>query len=317
MRILVLLAGLLVAGAAGAQAYPSQPIRMISPFPPGGSVDIMARLIADPLAAQLNGRIVVENRSGASGNIGMEAAARSPADGYTIVLNTIPLVTNQSLFPKLSWDPLRDFAPIGMVATAPHVLVAPKRLEVANLQDLLKLARANPGKLSYASAGYGTTFHFAAEMFKDLTKTFIVHVPYRGGGPALVDTLSGQVDMSFPTLSAVVPHVKAGNLKALAITGSTRSDLLPDVPTMAQAGVKDFVFVQWLALLAPTGTPREIVTKLNTSLNAALGSAQVRHKFEEQGFEPFATSPDETGKFLAGEVKRYASLIKSKGIKLE
>ena len=305
------------AGHAAAQSYPNQPIRMISPFPPGGSVDITARLIAEPLEKELGGRIVVENRSGASGNIGMDAAARSAPDGYTIVLNTIPLVTNQSLFDKLSWDPLRDFAPIGMVATAPHVLVTPKRLDVNSVQDLLKLARANPGKLSYASAGYGTTFHFAAEMFKDITKTFIVHVPYRGGGPALVDTLSGQVDMSFPTLSAVVPHVKAGNLKALAITGATRSELLPDVPTMKEAGIRDFVFVQWLALLAPANTPREIVTRLNTSLNAALGSPQVRHKFEEQGFEPFATSPEETRTFLASEVKRYSALIKSKGIKAE
>ena len=317
MRIASLLAGVALAGAAAAQSYPSQPIKMISPFPPGGSVDIMARLIADPLAAQLNGRMIVENRSGASGNIGMEAAARSAPDGYTIVLNTIPLVTNQSLFPKLSWDPIRDFAPIGMVATAPHVLVVPRRLEVNTVQDLLKLARANPGKLSYASAGYGTTFHFAAEMFKDITKTFIVHVPYRGGGPALVDTLSGQVDMSFPTLSAAVPHVKAGTLKALAMTGAIRSELLPDVPTMKEAGVSDFVFTQWLALLAPVATPREIVTKLNTSLNAALKSEQVRHKFQEQGFEPFPMSPEETGRFLAGEVKRYSALIKSKGIKAE
>jgi tripartite-type tricarboxylate transporter receptor subunit TctC len=316
MRILLLLAALLVAATAGAQGYPGQPIKMISPFPPGGSVDIMARLIADPLAAHLNGRIVVENRSGASGNIGMEAAARSAPDGYTIVLNTIPLVTNQSLFPKLSWDPIKDFAPIGMVATAPHALVVPKRLNVNSVQDLLKLARANPGKLSYASAGYGTTFHFCAEMFKDITKTFIVHVPYRGGGPALVDTLSGQVDMSFPTLSAAVPHVKAGQLKALAVTGATRSDLLPDVPTIKEAGV-DFVFVQWLAILAPAGTPKEIVAKLNSSLNAALASPQVRQKFEEQGFEPFIKSPEETGEFLAGEVKRYAALIKSRGIKLE
>lgn len=304
-------------GAACAQGYPAQPIRMVSPFPPGGSVDIMARLIADPLAAQLNGRIVVENRSGASGNIGMEAAARSAPDGYTLVLNTIPLVTNQSLFEKLSWDPIRDFVHIGMVATAPHVLVAPKRLDVGNVQDLLKLARANPGKLSYASAGYGTTFHFAAEMFKDITRTFIVHVPYRGGGPALVDTLSGQVDMSFPTLSAAVPHVKAGTLRALAVTGATRSELLPDVPTMAQAGVKDFVFTQWLALLAPAGTPQPIVTRLNTALNTALGSKELRQKFQEQGFEPFLTSPDEARAYLAGEVKRYATLIKSKGIKAE
>lgn len=317
MNRMFLLAGVLLATAAGAQSYPSQPIKMISPFPPGGSVDIMARLIADPLAAQLNGRIVIENRSGASGNIGMEAAARSAPDGYTIVLNTIPLVTNQSLFPKLSWDPIKDFAPIGMVATAPHALVVPKRLNVDSVQDLLKLARAHPGKLSYASAGYGTTFHFCAEMFKDITHTFIVHVPYRGGGPALVDTLSGQVDMSFPTLSAAVPHVKAGQLKALAVTGSTRSELLPDVPTMKEAGVPDFVFVQWLAILAPAGTPREIVAKLNTSLNTALASSQVRLKFEEQGFEPFIKSPEETGQFLAGEVKRYAALIKSRGIKLE
>jgi tripartite-type tricarboxylate transporter receptor subunit TctC len=317
MKWLALLAALAITGSASAQGYPTQPIKMISPFPPGGSVDIMARLIADPLAAQLNGRIVVENRSGASGNIGMEAAARSAPDGYTIVLNTIPLVTNQSLFEKLSWDPLRDFVSVGMVATAPHVLVVPKRLEANSVQDLLKLARANPGKLSYASAGYGTTFHFAAEMFKDITKTFIVHVPYRGGGPALVDTLSGQVDMSFPTLSAAVPHVKSGQLKALAITGATRSDLLPDVPTMKEAGVNDFVFVQWLALVAPANTPKDIVTKLNTALNTALGSQQVRHKFEEQGFEPFPTSPEETRTFLAGEVKRYSALIKSKGIKAE
>ena len=307
----------LCAGTALAQGYPTQPIRMISPFPPGGSVDIMSRLIAEPLAAQLNGRIVVENRSGASGNIGMEAAARSAPDGYTLVLNTIPLVTNQSLFEKLSWDPIRDFVHIGMVATAPHVLVVPRKVDANNVQDLLKLARANPGKLSYASAGYGTTFHFAAEMFKDITKTFIVHVPYRGGGPALVDTLSGQVDMSFPTLSAAVPHVKAGTLKGLAVTGPQRSELLPDVPTMAQAGVKDFVFTQWLALLAPAGTPSAIVSRLNTALNAALGSKEVRLKFQEQGFEPFLTSSDEARSYLAAEVKRYATLIKSKGIKAE
>ncbi|HEY3075574.1 MAG TPA: tripartite tricarboxylate transporter substrate binding protein [Burkholderiales bacterium] len=308
---------LMVAGAALAQGYPSQPIRMIAPFPPGGSVDIMARLIADPLAAQLGGRIVIENRSGASGNIGMEAAARAPADGYTLVLNTIPLVTNVSLFEKLSWDPIRDFAPIGMVATAPHVLVVPRRLPANNVAELLKIAHESPGKLSYASAGYGTTFHFAAEMFKDITKTFIVHVPYRGGGPALVDTLSGQVDMSFPTLSAAVPHVKAGTLRALAITGAARSELLPDVPTMQEAGVKGFVFTQWLALLAPAGTPQPIVSRLNSALDVALGSKEVRQKFQEQGFEPFITAPDEAGKFLASEVKRYSALIKSKGIKAE
>src|SRR5690348_5147682 len=275
-RAFAFFAALMISACAAAQGYPSQPIKMIAPFPPGGSVDIMARLVSEPLAEKLGGRIVVENRSGASGNIGMEAAARATPDGYTLVINTIPLVTNVSLFDKLTWDPLRDFAPIGMVATAPHVLVVPAKSPVHSVADLIKRAKQNPGKLSYASAGIGTTFHFCAEMFKDTTHTFILHVPYRGGGPALVDTLSGQVDMSFPTLSAALPHVKAGSLRALAVTSATRSELLPELPTMQEAGVKDFEFTQWLALLAPAGTSREIVAKLNASLNGALGSRETR-----------------------------------------
>jgi tripartite-type tricarboxylate transporter receptor subunit TctC len=300
--------------SAAAQTYPSQPIRMISPFPPGGSVDITARLIAEPLGAQLGTRIVIDTRSGASGNIGMEAAARAAPDGYTVVLNTIPLVTNQSLFEKLPWDPVRDFSPIGMVATSPHILVVPTRLAVTKVDDLVKLARASPGKLSYASAGVGTTFHLCTEMFKDATGTFIVHIPYRGGGPALLDTLSGQVDLSFPTLAAALPHVKAGTLRALAVTGVARSSLLPEVPTLREAGVKDFQFEQWLALLAPAGTPPAIVGRLNGALRQVLNSAEVREKFQAQAFESLITSPDEAGKFIASEVPRFARLIKTRGI---
>src|SRR5258708_40224653 len=180
---------LALAGPAAAQTYPSQPIRMIAPFPPGGSVDIMARLIADPLAGQLGGRVIIDNRSGSSGNIGMEASARAVPDGHTLVLNTIPLVTNQSLFEKLGWDPIRDFAPIGMVATAPHALVVPARLPVASVQELVRLARSSPGKLTYASAGIGTTFHLCAEKFQDAPGTFTLHVPYPRCGPALPHTL--------------------------------------------------------------------------------------------------------------------------------
>ena len=300
--------------SAAAQTYPSQPIRLISPFPPGGSVDITARLIAEPLGAQLGARIVIDTRSGASGNIGMEAAARAAPDGYTLVLNTIPLVTNQSLFDKLPWDPVRDFAPIGMVATSPHILVVPNRLAVANVDGLVRLARANPGKLSYASAGVGTTFHLCTEMFKDATGTFILHVPYRGGGPALLDTLSGQVDLSFPTLSAALPHVKAGSLRALAVTGIARSSLLPEVPTLREAGVRDFQFSQWLALLAPAGTPPEVVGRLNGALRQVLNSPEVREKFQAQAFESLLTSPEEAGKFIAGEVLRFSRLIKTRGI---
>jgi tripartite-type tricarboxylate transporter receptor subunit TctC len=305
---------LALAQSAGAQSYPSQPIRLIAPFPPGGSVDITARLIAEPLAAQLGGRIIIDNRSGASGNIGMEAAARAPADGYTIVLNTIPLVTNQALFDKLSWDPIRDFAPIGMVATSPHVLVVPKQVSAQSVADLVKLARSRPGRLSYASAGVGTTFHLCGEMFKDSTGTFILHVPYRGGGPALLDTLSGQVEMSFPTLSAALPHVKAGTLRALAVTDASRSALLPEVPTLQEAGVKDFQFTQWLALLAPVQTPRPIVARLNGALREALNTKEMREKFEQQAFVPFATTPEEAAKFIAAEAARLSRVIKTRGI---
>jgi tripartite-type tricarboxylate transporter receptor subunit TctC len=306
-----------VAQPAAAQPYPSQPIRLIAPFPPGGSVDIMARLISEPLAQQLGGKIVIDNRSGASGNIGMEAAARAKPDGYTVVLNTIPLATNQALFDKLSWDPIKDFAPIGMVATAPHVLVIPPKVKAGKVDELVKLARASPGKLTYASAGVGTTFHLCGEMFKDLTGTFILHVPYRGGGPALLDTLGGQVDMSFPTLSAALPHVKAGNLRALAVTSTTRSPLLPDVPTLQEAGVKDFQFTQWLTLLAPANTPRDVVTRLNTALKNALESKDVRDKFAQQGFDAFITTPEDAGKFIASEVKRFGTLIKNRKITAE
>jgi tripartite-type tricarboxylate transporter receptor subunit TctC len=299
---------------AAAQGYPSQPIRMIAPFPPGGSVDITARLIAEPLAAQLGARIIVDNRSGASGNIGMEAAARATPDGYTLVLNTIPLVTNQALFDKVGWDPIRDFAPIGMVATSPHVLVVPGRSPITSVDELIRAARAGPGKLAYASAGVGTTFHLCGEMFKDTTQTFILHVPYRGGGPALLDTLAAQVDLSFPTLAAALPHVKSGALRALAVTDVRRSPLLPDVPTLREAGVKDFQFTQWQVLLAPAKTPPAIVARLNAALRGALTSKDVVDKFQAQAFESFITTPEEAGRYIAEEAKRLSRVIKTKGI---
>jgi tripartite-type tricarboxylate transporter receptor subunit TctC len=244
----------------------------------------------------------------------MEAAARAPADGYTIVLNTIPLVTNQALFDKLTWDPFRDFAPIGMVATSPHVLVVPKHVAATSVAELIKLAREHPGRLSYASAGVGTTFHICGEMFKDSTGTFILHVPYRGGGPALLDTLSGQVDLSFPTLSAALPHVRSGALRALAVTDRVRSPLLPEVPTLQEAGVKDFQFTQWLALLAPAHTPQPVLARLNGALREALKTKDVREKFEAQAFVPFPTTPEEAGKFLAAEAGRLSRVIKARGI---
>ena len=314
LRFVCVFLALLPAYPAAAQTYPSQPIKLIAPFPPGGSVDITARFIAEPLGSQLGTRIIIDNRSGASGNIGMDAAARAAPDGYTVVLNTIPLVTNRNLFEKVTWDPLKDFTPIGMVATSPHVLVVHNKVPARDVAELLRLARANPGKLSYASAGVGTTFHLCAEMFKDSTQTFILHVPYRGGGPALQDTLAGQVDMSFPTLAAALPHVKAGTLRALAVTDTKRSVLLPDVPTLQEAGVKDAQFTQWLVLLAPAGTPPAVVTRLNTALNNALNTKEVRDKFDANAFEAVITTPEAAGTFIAGEATRFAKLIKTRGI---
>jgi tripartite-type tricarboxylate transporter receptor subunit TctC len=223
-------------------------------------------------------------------------------------------VTNQALFEKVAWDPIRDFAPIGMVATSPHVLVVHPKVPAKNVAELIALARANPGKLSYASAGVGTTFHLCGEMFKDSTRTFILHVPYRGGGPAVQDTLAGQVDMSFPTLAAALPHIKAGTLRAIAVTDTKRSPLLPDVPTLEEAGVKDAQFTQWLALLAPAGTPPAVVARLNTALKDALASKDVREKFQANAMEAFVTTPQDAGAYIAAESKRFAALIKSRKI---
>jgi tripartite-type tricarboxylate transporter receptor subunit TctC len=197
------------------------------------------------------------------------------------------------------------------------VLVVPAKVKARKVEELVQLARTSPGRLTYASAGVGTTFHLCAEMFKDSTGTFILHVPYRGGGPALLDTLAGQVDMSFPTLSAALPHVKAGTLRALAVTDTTRSALLPDVPTLQEAGVKDFQFTQWLALLAPANTPRDVVRRLNEALKNTLTSKEVRDKFSQQGFDAFVTSPEEAGKFIADEVQRFGRLIKARKITAE
>ena len=305
---------LAMATPLAAQLTSQSPIRLIAPFPPGGSVDIIARLIAEPLARELGTRIVIDNRSGASGNIGMEAAARAKPDGYTVVLNTIPLVANQSLFDKLTWDPIRDFSPIGMVATSPHVLVVLTKAPANTVAELVRLARNTPGKLSYSSAGVASTFHLCGEMFKASTNTFILHVPYRGGGPALLDALAGQVDMTFPALAAALPHVKSGTLRALATTGTTRSPLLPAVPTMHEAGVKDFQFTQWLALLAPAGTPVAVTGRLNLALKNALDSKEIRDKFQEGAFEAFVTTPAEAGAFLSQEAQRFSALIKAQGI---
>jgi tripartite-type tricarboxylate transporter receptor subunit TctC len=291
---------------AAAQSFPSQPIRLIAPFPPGGSVDITSRMIAEPLAKRLGVQVLVDNRSGASGNIGMEAVAKAKPDGYTIALNTVSLASNPSFFASMPFDTLKDFTPLGMVATSQHVLLANKNLPANNVRELIAMAKAKPGKLNYASAGGGSTFHLSAELFKDLSGTFITHVPYRGGGPA-----------SFPVLSAALQHARAGTVKALAVTGSKRSPLLPDVPTMAEAGLKDYAFTTWFYVFGPANMPRDVVQRINTVLNEVVNSPEMRERFAREGFEGFATTPEGAGQFVAGEIKRWNTLIKSKNIKID
>jgi len=314
MRVLAFLVSLLLASNAAAQAYPNQPIKLISPFPPGGSVDIVARLIAEPLGAPLGARIVIDTRSGASGNIGMEAAARAAPDGYTLVLNTIPLVTNQSLFDKLPWDPIRDFAPIGMVATSPHILVVPNRMAAKSVDDLVRLARANPGKLTYASAGVATTFHLCTEMFKDATGTFILHVPYRGGGPAIADLLAGHVQLSFMTVLEASGNIKAGKLRALAVTSDKRVSALPDVPTLAESGLPGFNSISWIGLLAPAGTPKEIVDRIAADTRELVTRDDVKEKLVGLGAVPAGTTPAQFSTLIDNDRKRYAQIIRDRKI---
>ncbi|SOZ18512.1 putative extra-cytoplasmic solute receptor [Cupriavidus taiwanensis] len=320
MKIARLTALLLCAasiGNAAAQNYPQRPVRLVVPYAPGGSADIAARLVSEAWAKSLGGTIVVENRAGAGGNIGVDAVAKAAADGYTIGLQTVSLAINPGLFPRMPYDTLKDLAPIGMVASSQHVLVVNNNVPAANLQELIAAAKAAPGKLTYGSAGNGSTFHMSAELFKSVANVSIVHVPYRGGGPALVDTIAGQVDMSFPVISAAQQHVQGGKLKALAVTGPRRSAQLPNVPTAAEAGLPGYAFETWFMVFAPAGTPRPVIDKLNAALNTALASPATRERMVREGFEPTPTTPDAARQRLEKEMPVWARLIKQRGITAE
>jgi tripartite-type tricarboxylate transporter receptor subunit TctC len=297
--------------------YPEHPIRLIVPYAPGGSADIAARLINDAWAKALGASMIVENRAGAGGNLGVAEVAKAAPDGYTIGLQTVSLAINPSLYPHMPYDTLKDLAPIGMVASSEHVLVVNPRLPAADVKQLVALARSKPGKLSYGSAGAGSTFHIAAELFKADAKVSILHVPYRGGGPALVDTMAGQVDMSFPVLSAALPNIQSGKLRALGVTGAKRSTLLPNVPTIAEAGVPKYSFETWFMVFAPAHTPQPVIDKLNAALRQALTTPAVKERMTTQGFDPIPSTPAEARTRLEQELPRWANLVKSQGITSE
>lgn len=302
---------------AAAQTYPERPVKLVVPYAPCGSADITARLVSDEWGKALGQSIVIENKAGAGGNVGVDSVAKSKADGYTIGLQTVSLAINPGLFPRMPYDTLKDLEPIGMVASSQHVLVVNPQLPASNVKELIALAKAQPGKLNYGSAGNGSTFHMSAELFKAVAGTDIVHVPYRGGGPALNDTIAGMVNMSFPVLSAARGMVESGRLRALGVTGPQRSALLPNVPTIAEAGLPDYNFETWFMVFAPAGTPKAVIDKLNASLNQALGSPALKERMVREGFDPIPSTPAQAERRLAKEMPVWSKLIKDKGITTE
>lgn len=312
-----LLASLALATAcasAAAQGYPDRPVKLVVPYAPGGSADIVARLIADEWGKTLGKSMFIENKAGAGGNVGVDAVAKSPADGYTVGLQTVSLAINPSLTARMPYDTLKDLAPIGMVASSQHVLVVNQAVPAKNLKELLALARSRPGRLSYGSAGNGSTFHMAAELFKPTAGLAVVHIPYRGGGPALTDTIAGMVEMSFPVLSAAQGHVQAGKLRALGVTGKKRSLLMPDVPTIAEAGLPGYAFETWFMVFAPAGTPAPVLEKLNAALTTTLQSAAVKERMVKEGFEPTPSTAAQARVRLQAEMPVWAKLVKERGI---
>jgi tripartite-type tricarboxylate transporter receptor subunit TctC len=310
------LASVLAAAPAAAQpAWPSKPIRMIVAFVPGGGTDIVARLLAPRFAEVLGQTVVIDNRGGAGGNIGTEAAARAAPDGYTLLMgNVAPNAINVSLAP-VPFDPVKDFAPISQVAITPNVLVVHPALPVKSVKDLLALARAKPGALAFPSAGNGTSSHLAGELLKNLAKIDMLHVPYKGGGAALADLLGGQVQLMFATTPAAMPQVKAGRLRAIAVTTKARSQALPDLPTMIESGVPNYEAATWYGLLAPAATPRVVIERMHAETVKILAAPDMREKLVAQGFEPVGSSPAEFAAYIQSQIETWAKVIRAAGLR--
>jgi tripartite-type tricarboxylate transporter receptor subunit TctC len=317
-----LIACLLGAAALPAMAadiaadYPAKTIRLIVPFTPGGSTDILARLIGQKLTEAWGRQVVIDNRPGAGGNIGVDLAAKSPADGYTLVMGHIGTFgVNPTLYPKLPYDPIRDFQPITLVALVPNMLSVNPSLPAKSVKELVALARAKPGTINFGSGGNGSAAHLAGEYFKLLTQTDIVHIPYRGTAPAVTDLIAGQISMMITGVPPTLQFVKAGRLRALAVATGKRLPLLPDLPTIAEAGVPGYEATQWYGVLAPAGTPRPVINKLNSEIVKAIHGADVREKLAADAAEPVGNTPEEFGAFIKKEIARWAPVVKASGAK--
>ncbi len=311
-------AGLVALSVAAQGAYPNKPIRLVVPFPAGGSVDVTSRALAQKLSEQLGQQVVVDNRPGAGGNIGMDAVAKSPADGYTLGMGALSThAVNPALFTKMPFDAVKDFAPISLVVVTPNVLVTnPVALPAADVAGIVAAAKSS-GKVNCASGSNGSAGHLACELFKLQTGAPITHVPYKGGSPAMTDLLGGQVQMMFDNMASSLPQIKAGKLKAFAVTTPRRSALAPDLPTMAEAGIKDFDVFTWWGLFAPAGTPPELVKRLSVEVGKALATPDLREKWLASGAEPAANTPEEFKAFIGKEIPKYARIVKESGAKVD
>jgi tripartite-type tricarboxylate transporter receptor subunit TctC len=322
-KVLLLSATLLVALAAAAapawaQDYPNRPITLIVPFPPGGSTTIVGRIIADKMSEALGQQIIVDNRAGAGGTVGSKAAAKSAPDGYTILLGyTGTLAIGPSLYANVGYDPRRDFAPIGRIGTAPNTLVVHPSFQVRSVAELIAHAKANPGKVNYGSAGIGTVSHVCGEYFATAAGIKLIHIPYKGTGPVITDLLGGHIPMAFAPIPATHENAKNGNLRMLAVTSTVRSTLAPEVPTIAESGVTGFEAVLRYGLVAPAGTPRAIVDRLNKELKAALASDDLRRRLAIEGAEPLPSTPEEYGADIDREETQWAKVVKASGAKAE
>ena len=316
--LVVALTTLVAPQPASAQAYPTKPVRMVVPFPPGGSLDIAGRLIAQKLSEAWGQTVVVENKPGAGGNIGADLVAKSPPDGYTILLGALSThAVNPSLYKTMPYDAAKDFAPITLIAVTPNVLVVNASSPVNNVKEFIAYAKANPGKLSFGSGSNGSAGHLAGELFKVETGTDAVHIPFKGGAPATQALLAGDTQFMFDNLANAMAQVKAGKLKALAVTTAKRSPLVPDLPTMAEAGLPGFDISTWYGFFAPAGTPPAIVAKWNADVTKILNSPDVRAKIVADGAEPSPNTPEQFAQMIAAELAKYAKIVKASGAKVD
>ncbi|MFN7086326.1 MAG: Bug family tripartite tricarboxylate transporter substrate binding protein [Burkholderiales bacterium] len=316
MLLSAVMAGMF-AGTAAAQSYPARPVRVIIPFPPGGPTDIIGRMVVDTLSRNFGVQYVADNRAGAGGNIGFDLCAKSPPDGYTICMMTVAQSISPSIYRKLPFDPLKDFAPVTLMALLPSMLTVHPSLPVKNVRELVALAKSRPGQLIYASTGNGTSPHMLMEMFKWMTGTNMVHVPYKGQAPAVIDQIAGQVQLAFNTAIGVMPHVRAGKLKALAISTKERFPPLPELPTVAESGVKGFDGSSWNGVVMPAGVPREIVMKTNEALAKSLKTPETRDRLLALGAMASGNAPDEFAAFIRAEMEKWAKVAKAADIKLD